>query len=75
ELIAFERGDEGPESAGAGAVSKLADAMVRYSRDPARRRRHGRTAREHILKNFDAREHAARIQDEIVLASALARSE
>ncbi len=46
----------------------LADAMLRYLRDDALRARDGARARERVLREFDARAHAARIRDEIARA-------
>jgi glycosyltransferase involved in cell wall biosynthesis len=70
ELVAFEPSGEG-EAASAAAVARLADAFVRYVRDPAMRERHGLAARERIVRDFDARAHARRIQNEIVRAAGL----
>lgn len=59
------------EGASSEAVHGLADAFVAYARDPALRERQSRAARAHVAAHFDARAHARRIQDEIVLASGL----
>lgn len=59
------------EGASERAVGRLADAFVSYARDPALRARQGGAARAHVEANFDARIHAKRIQDEIVVASGL----
>ena len=67
ELVAFDaaRG----EGASAGAVARLAEAFVRYARDPALRERQGRAARARVVRDFDARAHARRIEREIVAAA------
>lgn len=64
-LVHFEPGDAD------GSVVRLAGVMLRYLRDPERRARQGRAARDRVERDFDARAHAARIQNEIVLASGL----
>jgi glycosyltransferase involved in cell wall biosynthesis len=70
ELVAFERAAGGREEAAApAAVARLADAFVQYARDPELRARQGVAARERVLREFDARAHARRIQREIVLAA------
>jgi glycosyltransferase involved in cell wall biosynthesis len=61
-----------PEGASAVAVQRLADAMLRYARDGDLRTRQGRAGRERVERDFDARVHARRIQNEIVVASGLA---
>jgi glycosyltransferase involved in cell wall biosynthesis len=71
ELVRFEREGEG---ASALAVRSLADAMFRYAQDPLLRARQGRAARARVERDFDARAHARRIQDEIVFASDLSPS-
>jgi glycosyltransferase involved in cell wall biosynthesis len=71
ELVAFERAEGGHDGASARAVDRLADAVVRYARDPRLRARQGRAGRERVVRDFDARVHARRIQDEIVVASGL----
>lgn len=43
----------------------LAEAMLRYLRDPELRARDGKVARERVVKDFDASAHAARIREEI----------
>jgi glycosyltransferase involved in cell wall biosynthesis len=72
ELVPFEPagGQAGP-SASQRAVERLADAFVRYARDADLRRKQGRAARDRALREFDARLHARRIQNEIVAASGL----
>ncbi|HXN32839.1 MAG TPA: glycosyltransferase [Polyangiaceae bacterium] len=55
----------------AGAVERLAGAMLRYARDPALRARQGRAGRHRVELEFDARAHASRIQNEIVTAAGL----
>ncbi len=69
ELVAFDAGNR--EGASEGAVGRLADAFVRYVRDPALRERQGRAARARVLRDFDARAHARLIQHEIVAAAGL----
>jgi glycosyltransferase involved in cell wall biosynthesis len=59
------------EGAAPAAVARLAEAFVRYAIDAPLRQRQGRAARERIVRDFDARAHARRIQGEIVLASGL----
>jgi glycosyltransferase involved in cell wall biosynthesis len=71
ELVRFEARAGGAEGASPAAVERLADAFVRYVRDPALRARQGSAARDRILRDFDARAHGRRIQEEIVLASGL----
>ena len=51
----------------------LADAMLRYLRDPAMRARQGHAGRQRVLREFEAAAQARKIQDEIVRASGLAR--
>ncbi len=55
----------------AGSVERLAGTMLRYARDADLRSRQGRAARERVERDFDARAHAARIENEIVLAARL----
>jgi glycosyltransferase involved in cell wall biosynthesis len=62
---------QGGQGASAEAVARLADALVRYASDPHLRERQGRAARERVVRDFDARAHARRIQGEIVLAAGL----
>ena len=50
-------------------VAGLAAEMLRYARDPELRARHGKGGRERILRDFDSRTQARRIQDEIVRAA------
>ncbi len=47
-------------------VPGLAREMLRYARDPGLRARHGEAARQRILRDFDSRAQARRIQDEIL---------
>lgn len=44
-------------------IEALATACLRYFRDPDLRVRHGRAARSRIERQFDARQHAARLQE------------
>ena len=64
-LVHFDPGDAD------GSVLRLAGVILRYLRDPERRALQGRAARDRVERDFDARAHAARIQNEIVLASGL----
>jgi glycosyltransferase involved in cell wall biosynthesis len=76
ELVAFEADLAGERARAAeasdAAVGRLAVAFVRYARDPALRARQGVAGRERVLRDFDARAHARRIQREIVNAAGLA---
>jgi glycosyltransferase involved in cell wall biosynthesis len=67
ELVRFEAAGEGASDA---AVARLADALVRYLRDRALRTRQGLAARARVIRDFDARAHARRIQGEILQAAA-----
>jgi glycosyltransferase involved in cell wall biosynthesis len=69
ELIAFEPGKD--EGASPAAVGRLADAFVRYAADPTLRAAQGSVGRERVVREFDARAHARRVQHEIVLAAGL----
>ncbi len=69
ELVPFERASES-EGASEAAVARLADAFVRYAIDGDRRRRQGEAARVRVVRDFDARAHARRIQAEILAAVA-----
>jgi glycosyltransferase involved in cell wall biosynthesis len=71
ELITFEAEAGGDEGASPVAVQRLADAFVRYASDPALRARQGAGGRERVLRDFDARAHARKIQREIVDAAGL----
>jgi glycosyltransferase involved in cell wall biosynthesis len=72
ELVAFEASSSERESVGSeAAIARLADAIVRYARDPALRLRQGRAGRERVLLDFDARAHASRIEREILFAAGL----
>jgi glycosyltransferase involved in cell wall biosynthesis len=66
EVVRFEAEGEG---ASGPSVERLADAFVRYAQDAALRQLQGAAARLRILRDFDARAHARRIQDEILGAS------
>jgi glycosyltransferase involved in cell wall biosynthesis len=71
ELVPFEAA--GGEQAGSdGSIDRLAGAFVRYARNPDLRARQGTAGRERVLRDFDARAHARRIQREILGASGLA---
>jgi glycosyltransferase involved in cell wall biosynthesis len=70
ELVRFERGPE-REGASDEAVARLAGSLVRYAGDAALREQQGRAARERVVRDFDARAHARRIQGEIVAAAGL----
>jgi glycosyltransferase involved in cell wall biosynthesis len=69
QLVPFEAAGEGESGASDGSVRLLAKAFVRYVRDPGLRARQGTAARERVLRDFDARAHAARIQREIAIAA------
>jgi glycosyltransferase involved in cell wall biosynthesis len=75
QLVPFEPDASSEEQAASQpAVERLAAAFVRYANDRALRLRQGAAGRERVLRDFDARAHAARIQAEIVeTASAAAR--
>jgi len=66
ELVPFEAAGEGASDA---AVARLARAMLRYVRDAGLRARQGQAARLRVLRDFDARAHALRIQGEILRAA------
>jgi glycosyltransferase involved in cell wall biosynthesis len=68
ELVRFDPEENTREAASTGAVERLAEAMLRYLRDPELRARHGLAARDRVERDFDARAHARRIQDEILTA-------
>jgi glycosyltransferase involved in cell wall biosynthesis len=72
ELVGFEAAGEGASDA---AVARLADALVRYLRDRALRTRQGLAARARVIRDFDARMHARRIQSEILQAAASGREQ
>jgi glycosyltransferase involved in cell wall biosynthesis len=67
-LVPFEAAPKG-DAASLRAVERLARALLRYARDRTLRERQGIAARHRIVRDFDARLHARRIQDEIVLAA------
>lgn len=50
-------------------IDGLAKAFVRYFRDSEMRRRHGNAARLRIEKDFDSRNHARALQDEMLRAA------
>jgi glycosyltransferase involved in cell wall biosynthesis len=66
EVVRFDADGEG---ASAASVQRLADAFVRYAGDAALRQLQGEAARARILRDFDARSHARRIQAEILEAA------
>jgi glycosyltransferase involved in cell wall biosynthesis len=70
EVVPFEPAVAGP-GASTAAVARLADAVLRAVRDPARRARQGAAARARAVRDFDARAHARRIQGEILAAAGL----
>jgi glycosyltransferase involved in cell wall biosynthesis len=49
-------------------VEALAAAMLRYARDPKLRRKHGDAGRERVVRDFDGKTQAKKIEDEIVRA-------
>jgi glycosyltransferase involved in cell wall biosynthesis len=67
-LVPFEAAPGGI-GATAASVERLAETLVRYARDPGLRARQGAAARRRVLRDFDARAHAKRIQEEILLAA------
>jgi glycosyltransferase involved in cell wall biosynthesis len=71
-LVPFEPAEAGREGASVAAVDRLAEAILRYSRDSERRLRQGRAARDRVERDFDARSHARRIQTEIARATVAA---
>jgi glycosyltransferase involved in cell wall biosynthesis len=46
-------------------IAALAEACLGYFFDPEMRRRHGTAARKRVERDFDARKHARRLQDEM----------
>jgi glycosyltransferase involved in cell wall biosynthesis len=72
ELVPFEPDAAKDGAASPGAVASLARALVRYAHDPALRVLQGRAGRERVLRHFDARAHARRIQREIIATAGLA---
>jgi glycosyltransferase involved in cell wall biosynthesis len=79
QLVPFEPSETGEapersvaasEGASAGAIDQLASAIVAYALDPDRRAREGEHARRCVLRDFDARAHARRVQSEILEACA-----
>jgi glycosyltransferase involved in cell wall biosynthesis len=68
ELVPLALADTGP-GASAAAVAGLAEALMRYVRDPALRARQGAAARARVVRDFDARSHARRIEREILDAA------
>jgi glycosyltransferase involved in cell wall biosynthesis len=69
ELVEFESAGDRGEAASDATVARLADAFVRYARDPELRSRQGLAARAHVEQGYDARAHARRIEHEIVSAA------
>ncbi len=69
ELVRFEADGAG-EGASDAAVRRLGEALLRYARDPALRARQGQAGRARVVRDFDARAHARRIQGEILQAVA-----
>lgn len=68
ELVPLEAAPSG-EGASDAAVERLAAAILRAVRDPALRARQGAAARARAVRDFDARDHARRIQAEILAAA------
>jgi glycosyltransferase involved in cell wall biosynthesis len=52
-----------------GDVADLAEAVLRYLRDPDLRARQGQAARRRAVESFGARAHGARIEEEILSAA------
>jgi glycosyltransferase involved in cell wall biosynthesis len=71
-LVSFEPAEAGREGASVAAVERLAETILRYSRDSECRLRQGRAARDRVERDFDARSHARRIQMEIAAATVAA---
>ena len=71
-LVRLEPSEDGVGGTAA-SVDRLAETLLRYVRDPELRARQGAAARARVLRHFDARAHAQRIQDEILRAVAPAR--
>jgi glycosyltransferase involved in cell wall biosynthesis len=74
ELVRFERSPS-REGASEAAVGRLAEAMLRYVRDPELRARQGRSGRARVLRDFDARVHARLIQEQILQSASSLASE
>jgi glycosyltransferase involved in cell wall biosynthesis len=55
-------------------MDALAESFVRYACDPDLARRQGAVARERAVRHFDSREHAGRIEREILRAARAPRS-
>lgn len=54
-------------------IAGLAEACLDYFHDAAERRRNGEAARRRVERDFDARKHAKRLQDEMLRVAAEAR--
>jgi glycosyltransferase involved in cell wall biosynthesis len=54
-------------------IAGLAEACLSYFFDPELRRRHGEAARGRIERDFDARKHARRLQEEMIRIAGNAR--
>jgi glycosyltransferase involved in cell wall biosynthesis len=65
ELVAFEPRGDG-QGASDASVERLASAILRQVEDPSLRARQGVAARARVVRDFDARAHASRIQAEIL---------
>jgi glycosyltransferase involved in cell wall biosynthesis len=75
ELVALDPARHGEEGASEESIDALAAAMVRYARDPALRASQGAAGRARVVRDFDARAHAAHIQREILAAAGFAPQE
>ena len=56
-------------------ITALAEACLDYFFDPEMRRRHGAAARQRVERDFDARKHARRLQDEMFRVAGVALPE
>jgi glycosyltransferase involved in cell wall biosynthesis len=68
ELVPLGGAGDG-RGANEAAVTRLAGALLRYVRDPALRATQGVAARGRVVREFDARSHARRIEREILDAA------
>jgi glycosyltransferase involved in cell wall biosynthesis len=78
DLVPFEPATGGGPAGGRpgaddASVERLAAAILDQIRDPQRRARLGAAARARVVRDFDARAHAARIQREILEAASAER--
>jgi len=71
QLVRFEPAPGGAPGASPRTVERLAEAILHLARAGGARAQLGRAARQRVVRDFDARAHARRIQEEIVLAAGL----